>query len=132
MTLDVVAAASRRDPALSNTSFASKRLAISAACLTASSAVADPSVPTATTIPRFKTWARPRAYHGSVGTAEIKLLSGDVFTVEGTLEEVERKLSDAARSGQSRLAWFTEHDTDGRIGVNPAHVATLKVSEIAD
>jgi hypothetical protein len=67
-----------------------------------------------------------------MGYTEIKLLSGDVFTVEGTLEEVERKLSDAARSGQSRLAWLTEHDRDGRIGVNPVHVATLRVSEIAD
>src|SRR5215207_10619263 len=39
-----------REPgkALSKTSLAPKRRAISAACLTASSAVADPSVPTAT------------------------------------------------------------------------------------
>jgi hypothetical protein len=34
---------------------------------------------------------------------EIRLLSGDVFVVEGTTDEVERALSDAARSGQSRL-----------------------------
>jgi hypothetical protein len=52
--------------------------------------------------------------------------------VQGTLDEVEGKLSDAARSGQSRLAWFTEHGTDGSVGINPAHVATLKVSEISD
>jgi hypothetical protein len=67
-----------------------------------------------------------------VGYAEIKLLNGDVVMVEGTSDEVERKLSDAARSGQSRLAWFTEHGTDGLVGVNPAHVATLRVSEISD
>ena len=41
-----------------------------------------------------------------MGYAEVKLLNGDVFVVEGTLDEVESKLSDAARSGQSRLAWF--------------------------
>jgi hypothetical protein len=64
--------------------------------------------------------------------AEVRLLNGDVFTVEGTLDEVEGKLSDAARSGQSRLAWFTEHGSDDSLGVNPAHVATLKVSEISD
>jgi hypothetical protein len=52
--------------------------------------------------------------------------------VEGTLDEVESKLSDAARSGQSRLAWFTEYGTDASVGVNPAHVAILKVSEISD
>jgi hypothetical protein len=64
--------------------------------------------------------------------AEVRLLNGDVFTVEGALDEVESKLSDAARSGQSRLAWFTEHGTDGSVGVNPAHVVTLKPSKISD
>ena len=61
--------------------------------------------------------------------AEIRLLNGDAFTVEGTLDEVESKLSDAARSGQSRLAWFTEYGTDDSVGVNPAHIASLKISE---
>jgi hypothetical protein len=68
----------------------------------------------------------------AVGYAEVRLLNGDVFTVEGTLEEIEGKLSDAARSGQSRLAWFTEHGTDDSVGVNPAHVASLKASKISD
>jgi hypothetical protein len=68
----------------------------------------------------------------TVGYAEVKLLNGDVFTVEGALDEVESKLSDAARSGQSRLAWFTEYGTDGSVGVNALHVTTLKVSEISD
>jgi hypothetical protein len=67
-----------------------------------------------------------------VDYAEVKLLNGDLFTVEGTLDEVESKLSDAARSGQSRLAWFKEQGTDGSVGVNPAHVVTLKPSEISD
>jgi hypothetical protein len=64
--------------------------------------------------------------------AEVKLLNGDAFRVQGTLDEVESKLSDAARSGQSRLAWFTEYGTDVPVGINPAHVATLKTSEIPD
>jgi hypothetical protein len=68
----------------------------------------------------------------TVGYAEVRLLNGHAFTVEGTSDEVESKLSDAARSGQSRLAWFTQYGTDGSLGVNPAHVATLKVSEISD
>jgi hypothetical protein len=68
----------------------------------------------------------------AVGYAEVRLLNGDVLTVQGTLDEVEGKLSDAARSGQSRLAWFTEHVSDVPVGINPAHVATLKVSEISD
>jgi hypothetical protein len=60
--------------------------------------------------------------------AEIKLTNGDLFTVEGELDEVEKKLSDAARSGQSRLAWFSEQGSDGSVGVNPDHVATLRAS----
>ena len=64
--------------------------------------------------------------------AEIRLVSGDVFTVEGTVEEVEKELSDAARSGQARLAWFKEQGTDGPVGVNPAHVTALRASEISD
>ncbi len=67
-----------------------------------------------------------------MGYAEIRLLNGDVFTVQGTLDEVESRLSDAARSGQSRLAWFTEHGSDDSVGINPAHVAVLKISEISD
>ena len=67
-----------------------------------------------------------------MGYAELKLLNGDTLLVEGTLDEVESKLSDAARSGQSRLAWFTQYGTDGSIGVNPAHVASLKISEISE
>jgi hypothetical protein len=61
--------------------------------------------------------------------AEIRLLNGDVFVVEGTVDDVESKLSDASRSGQSRLAWFTEYGTNESVGVNPAHVASLKAGE---
>jgi hypothetical protein len=67
-----------------------------------------------------------------VAHAEIRLLNGDVFTVEGSLEVVEKRLSDAARSGQARLAWFRERNTEGSVGVNPAHVATLRASEASD
>jgi hypothetical protein len=63
---------------------------------------------------------------------EITLPSGDVFTVEGGLDEVEKRLSDAARSGQSRLAWFKERGKDDSIGVNPAHVVALRASEPSD
>jgi hypothetical protein len=61
--------------------------------------------------------------------AEIRLSNGDAFVVEGSLDEVERKLSDAARSGASRLAWFTAEDVESRVGINPGHVVTLKESE---
>jgi len=64
--------------------------------------------------------------------AEIRLGNGDVYTVEGELNEVEKGLSDAARSGQARLAWFKEHGTGNSIGINPTHVAALRASETSD
>lgn len=63
---------------------------------------------------------------------EIRLPNGDVFTVKETLDEVEKALSDAARSGQGRLAWFEEHGGGGSVGLNPAHVAALRVSQASD
>jgi hypothetical protein len=63
--------------------------------------------------------------------AEITLINGDTFTVKGSVDEVEKKLSDAARSGQSRLAWFTEHATGNRVGVNPDHLAVLRSSKVS-
>ena len=64
--------------------------------------------------------------------AEIRLGNSDVYTVEGELSEVEKGLSDAARSGQARLAWFKEHATGESIGINPTHVAALRASETSD
>jgi len=61
--------------------------------------------------------------------AELRLANGDVFTVDGTVEEIEKALSDAARSGQSRLAWFTERGADRPLGINPTHVVSLRVGE---
>ena len=58
-------------------------------------------------------------------TIELGLSGGERVTVEGSLEDVEKALSDAARSGPSRLAWFTEPD-GGRVGVNPAQLASMR------
>ena len=52
-----------------------------------------------------------------------------MFAVEGSLEEVEKRLSDASRSGRSRLAWFTEAGRDRALGINPDHVAALRSGE---
>jgi hypothetical protein len=61
-----------------------------------------------------------------VARAEIQLVNGGGVTVEATLEEAEKQLSDAARSGQSRLAWFTESGSQVRIGINPTQVVSLR------
>ena len=63
---------------------------------------------------------------------DIRLLNGDVFTVEGTLVEVEKGLSDAARSGQGRLAWFEQPGANGSVGLNPTHVVAVRASETSD
>jgi hypothetical protein len=63
-----------------------------------------------------------------MGHTVVELSNGNVIEVEGDLETTEKTLSDAARSGQSRPAWFKEHDTGRRVGVNPDHVAVLRSS----
>jgi hypothetical protein len=63
-----------------------------------------------------------------MGHIVIELSNGNVIEVEGDAETTEKTLSDAARSGQSRLAWFEEHGTGRRVGVNPDHVAILRSS----
>jgi hypothetical protein len=64
-----------------------------------------------------------------MATCEIRMLNGDVFQLATGIEEAEKILSDAARSGQSRLAWFTETASGKPVGLNPAHVASLRVSD---
>ena len=66
---------------------------------------------------------------GLVDHVEIGVVTGDTFVVEGSLDEVERALSDAARSGQSRLAWFTEYGTEALVGIGPGHVVALRAHE---
>jgi hypothetical protein len=64
-----------------------------------------------------------------VASCEIRLLNGDVLQLATSIEEAEKTLSDAARSGQSRLAWFNEVASGKAVGINPAHVASLRVSD---
>ncbi|HEU4706598.1 MAG TPA: hypothetical protein VFS64_05400 [Solirubrobacterales bacterium] len=61
--------------------------------------------------------------------AEIRMVNGDAIRVEGTLSEIEKELSDAARSGSSRFAWLTREGTGERIGVNPDQVVSLRLRE---
>jgi hypothetical protein len=57
---------------------------------------------------------------------EIRVTGSERVLVDGAVEEVEKALSDAARSGQSRLAWFTERDTGRPVALNPAHVISIR------
>jgi len=60
-------------------------------------------------------------------TTELRLTSGETFALRGSLEDVEKALSDAARSGQSRLAWLDKAD-GGLVAVNPAQVTSIQVA----
>jgi hypothetical protein len=60
---------------------------------------------------------------------DLHMANGERLSVTGTLEEVEKTLSDAARSGQSRLAWLTDAKSKARVGVNPAQVSTVRLSD---
>jgi hypothetical protein len=63
-----------------------------------------------------------------VTRTDLNMANGERLTVNGTLEDVEKTLSDAARSGQMRLGWLTDADTDEPVGVNPAQVSTIRIS----
>jgi hypothetical protein len=67
---------------------------------------------------------------GPMTHAVVELSNGNAIQVEEDLETSEKKLSDAARSGQARLAWFTERGTGHSVGVNPDQVAALRSSEL--
>jgi hypothetical protein len=54
------------------------------------------------------------------------LVTGEHVGVDGAIEEVGKKLSDAARSGSGTLAWLTQVEGDEPIAVNPAHVVILR------
>ena len=57
------------------------------------------------------------------------MANGERLQVTGTLEEVEKTLSDAARSGQSRLAWLSDAETKTPVAVNPAQVSTVRAAD---
>jgi hypothetical protein len=57
---------------------------------------------------------------------EIAVVGGSVYRIEGDARDVERMILDAARGSIMQLAWLVEVDSAVRLGVNPAHVVTLR------
>ncbi len=53
-------------------------------------------------------------------------MNGEIVEVDGDIGEVEKLLSDAARSGHARFAWLVERGSGERVGVNPDQVLTLR------
>lgn len=61
-----------------------------------------------------------------MSATEIRVTGAERVIVDEAVEQVEKTLSDAARSGQSRLAWFTERDSEQPVALNPTHVISLR------
>ena len=51
--------------------------------------------------------------------------TGDRLEVQGTIEDVEKPLQNAARSSPGTLAWLKAADSGEPVCVNPVHVVTL-------
>jgi hypothetical protein len=62
-------------------------------------------------------------------SAALLLATGERIEADGRIEDVERRLQDAARSSSGTLAWLKLAGTDEPVGVNPAHVVMLTLAE---
>ena len=58
-------------------------------------------------------------------TTRLLLSTGDSLEAEGSIQEVEKPLQNAARSSPGTLAWLKDAGTGEPICVNPVHVVTL-------
>ena len=62
----------------------------------------------------------------SDGTTTLLLATGETLVVRGDLDQVAKQFENAARSSAGTLAWFDEANADERLGVNPAHVVSIR------
>jgi uncharacterized protein YlzI (FlbEa/FlbD family) len=63
-----------------------------------------------------------------LATTELTLVTGKLYVVEGSVEEVEATIVAASRGSIMQLAWLTEQG-GAKVGVNPTSVVTLTVGE---
>jgi uncharacterized protein YlzI (FlbEa/FlbD family) len=61
-------------------------------------------------------------------TAEITVVTGECYVVQGDVKDVERMILNAARGSIMQLAWLTDADTKEEFGINPDHVVRLRAS----
>jgi hypothetical protein len=59
-------------------------------------------------------------------TTVVLLATGEALEVTGRLDEVAKRLENATRSSAGTLAWFDEAQANQRLGVNPAHVVSIR------
>jgi hypothetical protein len=61
-----------------------------------------------------------------VPSTKLLLVTSEQLEVQEAIEDVEKRLQNAARSTPGTLAWLTDAGTEERVGVNPTHVMTLR------
>jgi hypothetical protein len=59
-------------------------------------------------------------------TTVLLLATGERLEVEGALDEIAKRLENATRSSAGTLAWFEEARGSQRLGINPAHVVSIR------
>ena len=55
------------------------------------------------------------------------MFGGARYIVEGSTQDVEQAILNAARGSIMEFAWFVDADTGERIGINPEHVIALRL-----
>jgi hypothetical protein len=58
--------------------------------------------------------------------SELIVVGGERFQVQGTLEEVEARILNAARGSILELVWLTEAEAGHPIALNPAYIVALR------
>ena len=60
---------------------------------------------------------------------ELTLVNGERFTIGGEPLDVEKAVIAAARGSIMQLAWLEEAGSGRALGVNPAHVVSLRAAD---
>ena len=60
-----------------------------------------------------------------MSVTEVLVVGGQRFRVEGTAEEVESKILDAARGSILELVWLVESGPGRSVALNPAHIVAV-------
>ncbi len=59
---------------------------------------------------------------------ELTLVTGETYLVSGERELIETAILAAARGSLMQFAWLEEHETARPLGINPAHVVSLRAT----
>jgi hypothetical protein len=59
----------------------------------------------------------------------MTMVNGERFSIEGEPVDVEKLIIGAARGSIMQLAWLEEAGSGRPLGVNPAHVVSLRASD---